>query len=315
MKPTISVVVSTYQRPERLAALLRALRAQTLAIEEFEVVVVDNGSDPSTEAVLAAERAAGEIRLRTVRHERTLGPAGGRNSGWRAASAALVAFVDDDCVPVPGWLAAARAAARAHPGSIVQGATLPDPAELPAPMIVSHTVRIERLSGSYETCNIVYPRELLERLGGFDERFPLRPAGEDTELGWRARRAGAGVVFAAEALVHHAVERRGYVRTLRDAGRWGEAARLFALEPGAREILYHRLFWNVWHYLLLRSLLALAAPAWLRRMLLRRHASALRRRVASAGAGAWAVPYLLLYDALEVAAMLRGSARHRTLVL
>jgi GT2 family glycosyltransferase len=312
---TISVVVSTHQRPQRLAALLRGLRAQTLAREEFEVVVVDNGSDPATGAVLQAERAAGAITLRTLRHERTLGPAGGRNSGWRAASAPLVAFIDDDCVPAPGWLAAARAAARRNPGSIVQGVTLPDPAELPAPMLISHTVRIERLSGSYETCNIVYPRELLERLGGFDEDFPLRPAGEDTELAWRARRAGAGAVFAPDALVHHAVQRRGYLGTLRDATRWGECARLFALAPPARQILHRRLFWNVWHYLLVRSLLALAAPPWLRRVLWRGHLRALRHRASAAGAGPWAAGYLLIYDAIELGAMLRGSVRHRTLVL
>jgi glycosyltransferase involved in cell wall biosynthesis len=118
--PLVSVVVSTYQRPARLAMLLAGLRGQTLQRTAFEVIVVDNGSGPDTAAVLDAERARGELPLRTIRHERTLGPAGGRNSGWRAALGALVAFTDDDCVPDPGWLAAGIAAAGAQPGAIVQ---------------------------------------------------------------------------------------------------------------------------------------------------------------------------------------------------
>jgi len=308
-------VVSTFNRPQRLSGLLRALREQTLAGEQFEVVVVDDGSSAATAQVLAGERAAGILQLRTLRHERNRGPAAGRNSGWRVARAPLVAFIDDDCRPSGSWLAAALAAAERHPGAIVQGRTLPDPDELPAPMLISRTVRIERLSGSYETCNIVYPRELLERLGGFDEGFAPWGAGEDTELAWRALRAGARAVFAPDALVHHAVTRLGYLGTLRDAPRWGESARLFSLAPEARQILRLRLFWNTWHYLLVRSLLAMAAPAWLRRTLLGAHLRALARRAARAGAGPWAVPYLLLYDALEVAGMLRGAARHRTPLL
>src|SRR5438270_1068769 len=54
-EPLVSVVVSTYNRPDRLARLLSALCAQTLPRAAFEVVVVDNGSGPETGAVLARE--------------------------------------------------------------------------------------------------------------------------------------------------------------------------------------------------------------------------------------------------------------------
>jgi GT2 family glycosyltransferase len=316
LAPLVSVVVSTYERSAQLARLLDGLRAQTLQSGRFEVVVVDNGSGPQTAQLLASAALRGGPALRVVRHERTRGPAGGRNSGWRAATAPLIAFIDDDCVPTPGWLAALLKAASEHPGAIVQGATLPEPGRLPVSTLGWHTVRIERASGSYETCNILYPRALLAHLGGFDERFPLRPTGEDTELAWRALEAGAAAVFAPAALVHHEVSWRGYGALLTDAGRWGECARLFALRPGARAILFRGLFWNAWHYLLVRSLVALwLAPPALRRTILLRHALALRARARAHGAGAWAVPLLAAHDALEAAAMLRGSVRHRTLVL
>jgi hypothetical protein len=80
-------------------------------------------------------------------------------------------------------------------------------------------------------------------------------------------------------------------------------------------MLVHRVFWNVWHMLLLRSLVALRAPPPLRRLLLARHAAALRRRARALGAGPASTPFLLLYDAVETASMLRGAVRHRTPLL
>jgi GT2 family glycosyltransferase len=312
----VTVVVSTYERPQRLAMLLAGLRRQTLDRAAFEVVVVDNGSGPETAAVLEAERARGELPLRTIRHERTLGPAGGRNAGWRAAAAPVVAFTDDDCVPDAEWLAAGLAALDAHPGAIVQGRTEPNPVEVRPRTLTSRTVRITSLSPQYETCNIFYSRELLEQLGGFDEAFGLRPAGEDTDFAYRAIAAGHRAVFAGEALVHHAVVELGFAGMLRDATRWGACARLFARRPEARTILYQRVFWNVWHYLLVRSALALLlAPPWMRRLLLQRHVNALRARARATGAGDWAVPFLVLYDAVETVAMARGAVGNRTPVL
>lgn len=146
-------------------------------------------------------------------------------------------------------------------------------------------MRIERLGPQYETCNIAYPRALLEALHGFDERFGCQPAGEDTDLAWRAIAAGHEAVFVSAALVHHAVEpdRRG--RSLRRAARWSAVVRVYADHPATRAMLYRGRFWNVWHYLLYRSLLALAGPPWLRRLLVTRHLLALRPALASPALG------------------------------
>jgi glycosyltransferase involved in cell wall biosynthesis len=315
-QPLVSVVVCTYNRPGRLGRLLEGLSAQTLATDRFEVVVLDNGSGPETARVLAVARARDRVALKTARYQVNQGPAGGRNAGWRLARAPLVAFTDDDCVPCPGWLAALAAAAREHPGAVIQGPTRPDPAELGQDGLLSHTVRIERLGPQFETCNIVYPRSALEALGGFDERFGGDPAGEDTDLAWRAIESGCATVFAPDAVVHHAVQRLGMAGMLRVAARWSEVTRLFARYPELRRsLLYRGLFWNVWHYLLWRSLLALAAPGWLRRLLLARHLRELAARAGERGAGPAAIPFLLAYDAVECWSVARGAVRHRTWVL
>ena len=91
--------------------------------------------------------------------------------------------------------------------------------------------------------------------------------------------------------------------------------RLFRDHPPLRAMLYRRLFWNVWHYLLWRSLLALATPSWLRRWLLARHARELTRRARQQGGGLAAIPFLIAYDAVECWAVTRGAIRYRTLVL
>jgi hypothetical protein len=102
---------------------------------------------------------------------------------------------------------------------------------------------------------------------------------------------------------------------LRIAGRWGPAVRVLSDHPQTRAWLYRGLFWNVWHYLLLRSLLAMLGPAWLRRLLHARHVRELRARAMQAGAGPWAIPFLLVYDAVECQAIVRGAVRHRTPVV
>jgi GT2 family glycosyltransferase len=314
-EPLVSVVVSTYNRPARLARLLDSLRCQALTAERFEVIVVDNGSSAETAAVLDSEQARGGLTLRTVRHAITRGPAAGRNSGWRIAQAPAVAFTDDDCIAGRGWLAESLDAAARNPGAIVQGRTLPDPSVPGKPGLLDRTVRIEQLGPQFETCNILYPRHVLESLDGFDEGYGIQPAGEDTDLAWRAIEAGVPTVYAPDAVVYHAVERAGVLGSLRIAARWSAVVRLFAAHPRTRSMLYRRVFWNVWHFLLWRSLLALPAPPWLRRLILMRHLLALRTRSRRAGAGSWAVPYLLIHDAVECWAIARGAVRYRTLVL
>jgi glycosyltransferase involved in cell wall biosynthesis len=316
--PAVSVVVATRDRPDRLAALLVALAGQTLEAGRFEVVVVDEGSRPRTRALLDAAAAGGGVALSVLRHERPLGPGAARNAGWRAARGGLVAFTDDDCRPARGWLAAGLEAHRRSPGALVQGRTLPDPRDGRHRGPFTRTVQVERLGPQYETCNVFYPGELLERLGGFDEGFGLRPGGEDTDLAWRAIELGRRPVFCKGALVFHAVTDLGPLGCLRDATRWTETVRVFARHPATRSMLHHRIFWNVWHYLLVRSVLALALPRPLRPLrwaIVARHAMALRDRARTLHAGPALLPFLLAYDLIETLAVARGAARHRTLVL
>ena len=315
--PDLSIVVPTRDRPQLLSELLASLRRQTLDPSRFEVVVVDNGS---LEPPRVDEGEGPSVRL--ISRARGEGPAAARNDGWRAARAALVAFTDDDCVVDPGWAAALLDAARTHPGALVQGPTSPRPDQLDLLGPFSRTQETREGDRWYQTCNILYPRELLERLGGFDTEAYPELGGEDTDLAWRAIESGAVAFFEPAARAFHAVRVLGPVGRLRHAASWSQAVRAFADHPGLRRAhATHGVFWKLSHYLLLRSLAALLLAA--RRPLLlipalwlaRPYVRLLVERARAEGGRPLAAPYLALVDLVETAAALRGAVRYRTLVL
>src|SRR3954469_1169725 len=313
----ISVVVATHNRAQRLAALLASLREQTLPREDFEVIVVDDASDDdgATRDALGAAVAAGDLDLRVVHREASRGPAVARNQGWRAARAPLVAFTDDDCRVAPQWLEAALAVADAHPGAIVQGRTDPMPEEFDQFSPFHHTLVIHEAGPSYETCNIFYPRALLERLGGFDEDHFSGPGGEDTDLAWRAIGEGVETVFAEGSQAYHAVQWLGPIGKLKLASRWHETMLVFKRYPELRRRhMVARIFWKWEHYMLMRLVLAALFPRRLwpvKYWLVAPYVHHLTNR----RSGPVLVPYLLLHDVVETIAVLRGAVRYRTLVI
>jgi glycosyltransferase involved in cell wall biosynthesis len=261
LTPEISVVVPSQDRPVRLRWLLNALEEQTLPSEQFEVVVAHDSKGPETAQLLRTHPLAEAGVLRSFACPPGRGPGGNRNAGWRGARASIVAFTDDDCRPPPNWLGALLDAARAHPGAIVQGATRPDPlqAELlhASPYVL--TQDIDPPNRRAETCNIAYPRAVLERLDGFDERLIT---GEDTDLWLRARAAGVELAGAPEALTFHAVVPLGLAGAVRATWRWRYVPCVVGRHPSMRRHLPLGMFWS-WHHPLF--LLGLTGVALARR--------------------------------------------------
>ena len=316
------MVVASHERPLRLRWLLNALEEQTLPRERWELVVVhDSGDD--TEELLRTHPLAGAGVLRHVRLPAGTGaPARQRNVGWRAARAPLVAFTDDDCRPAPGWLESLLAGARANPGAIVQGRTKPDPHEAEimdwAPR--ARSMDVDPPGPHAQTCNILYPRGLLERIGGLDESFPY-PAGEDWDLAARGRKAGAGYVGEPEALVYHAVDTFSLVSAMRFNRRWQSLALVWKRHPEERRVLFWGLFWKRRHAFLLGAAAGLALaprrPALALLVLPYLHDAMPYHGGGPLGRARAGVELLgrAAVDVSEIWAMVRGSVRHRTLVL
>jgi GT2 family glycosyltransferase len=322
----VSVAISTYQRASRLPRLVAALEAQTLPRDEFEVIIADNGTTDETARVLADLAARTSLDLKVVRVDMNRGPAGGRNAAWRSARAPIVAFTDDDCMPAPGWL---EAGLRAMDGErrVVAGRTVPDPEQDGRRGPFSLSVAVDEVR-YFNTCNILYRWEDLETAGGFDESFTT-PGGEDTDLGLRVKATGAEAVFSPEALVIHEVTPSSFATVLRQTLRWSDIPLFIRKHPGARRWLlyYGGVFWRPSHpRVILAATGAIFAAAgvattpysalalvltvpWLWFRIRRRPlAPGPRRRLL-------VLPGAFIIDLLEVLVMLKGSLRHRTLVL
>lgn len=205
--PSVTVVISTYNRAALLDGAVRSVLAQDGA-PPFEVVVVDNNSTDGTRAVVAALVPESGGRLRYVFEPRQ-GLSYGRNAGVAAARASLVAFTDDDVRARPDWLAGVVRAFGEHPwASFVGGKVLPRwPGPVPAWLTREHwgplaladygpePVRVDLdrpicLVGA----NLAVRRSAFDRVGPFDPAFQHRPgavaAVEDHE--WQLRVLGAG---------------------------------------------------------------------------------------------------------------------------
>ena len=320
-QPLVAVAVSTRDRAARLVRLLEALRDQTLDGGQFEVVIVDDASRDRTLAVLEGESARGELALTVIHRASAAGPAAGREEAWRATRAPVIAFTDDDCEPTPTWLEAGLAALERNGGdSFVQGRTEPNPREADRIGPFTRTIEITGADPNFQTCNIFYPRSLLERIDGFDtESFGRPRGGEDTDLGWRAVAAGALPAFAPDAVVHHAVNELGPLGKLRVAGRWNAPVKAYAMHPELRrQVFTHRIFWKREHYWLARALLAAVLPrrwAALRLALALPYLRCLFARGREQGRPLSLAPFFLAYDLVEMAAVARGGIRHRTPML
>ena len=242
--PDVSVVIPTYRRADGLAALVAALEAQTLERDRFEVVMVDNASGDTTWETLDALRQQASFTLTLEQTAVNHGPAPARNLGWKMAAAPVVAFLDDDCLPDPGWLAAGLAAMEAEPEvGIVQGRVrFPDDFDPTVMGTWYHTMRLDGPSPWFESCNIFYRRAALEDGGGFDETFGWW--GEDSALGWQVVEAGWGRSFSVDAAVVHTVQERGWRWYVRTGLLERNTVKLAGDHPGFRR----EAFWMPWAF-------------------------------------------------------------------
>jgi GT2 family glycosyltransferase len=191
--PIASVVIATHNRATQLADCLDALAKQSKR-EQFEIVVVDNGSQDSTQAVIA-QYANTNVRGVFVSDPNR---AKARNAGIAAAGGRIVIFCDDDTVAPQDFVAEhVRVHDEKHP-SVVSGPIInvPDKDQRVVPS-ARHYSR-----AFFCTCNVSVAKADLEAVGGFDERYDLY-GWEDTDIGIRLRARGLARIFAWPAYIYH----------------------------------------------------------------------------------------------------------------
>lgn len=214
--PRVSVVALCYKSRDHIPHCLNALADQR-ADFPFETIVVENA--PSDGAADLAR--AHSLAPRVIVAERNLGCCGGNNLGWRAARGEVVVFLNPDCVVEPDFLAAVTRPLFERPDGVgMTGAKLyyPNTHILQHAGCVLHpnamTENIgsgEEDRGQYNTprtvdfvtgAAIAVRRDVLERLGGFDEEF-FPAYYEETDLCTRIQRLGLSILYVPEAVGYH----------------------------------------------------------------------------------------------------------------
>ncbi|HLJ83247.1 MAG TPA: glycosyltransferase family 2 protein [Candidatus Eremiobacteraceae bacterium] len=225
-KPKITVQLCTYNRRALLGRVLQALFTQDLDPEDYEIVLVDDGStDGSYESVI--EKLAPPCALHVVR-QRNAGLARGRNAGIARARGAVIMFMDDDVLATPGLLSAHVRFHKAHQRAICRGGVINVSSfdDLPP---ARYSWR--NYSGAYFwTTNVSAPLALVREAGAFDERFS-EYGWEDLELGFRLRTMGVPSILARDALVYHykpPAQPQAFDGMIRQARAQARTARLFA---------------------------------------------------------------------------------------
>lgn len=205
MTVSVSVIIPVYQRAEELKGCLLALAAQNLPPDKYEVIVVGDGSRDAT-ATITDHFDAKWLP------QSTRGAADARNVGWAAAGGEWIAFTDSDCIPSRTWLqslldraATDRMAARPIG---VAGRTI-------GYRSTSAVARYVDLTGGLDaekylahptspwapTNNVMYRRDALQAIHGFDPRFSTYEGGD---LCYRLRENYSGdLVYAPRAVVMH----------------------------------------------------------------------------------------------------------------
>lgn len=215
-----SIVIPTFDGIENLRPCLRALERTLGPRFAGEVLVVDDGSGPATVEFLR-ERATHLPWLRIVRNEQNLGFIGSCNRGAAEADGDVLVFLNDDTVPLDGWLDALLRVFEEHEeagavggrlvypdgrlqeaGNVVyrdgSGANVGKGEWDPDAAVFTYVRPVDYCSGAL----LATPRSLFRELGGFDDRY--RPAYyEDTDYCFSVRESGRVVYYQPASIVVH----------------------------------------------------------------------------------------------------------------
>ena len=184
------MVVPAHNDGKDIGACLDALTRQTF--EDFEVIVVDDGSRDNTADTV---RSHADPRIRYYRRSAPPNIAATRNFGCEHASGEYIFSTDADCVPTRHWIEEGVRLLDSRQVVCVEGKTY---YARPQPSLADRVTQ-QMQAGHFQTCNIAYRRDAIEAVGLFDPAFNGH---SDTDLGLRLTKQGESC-FNDNMIVHH----------------------------------------------------------------------------------------------------------------
>jgi len=204
-KIEVSIVIPTYNRQESLIRTLDSLINQSFPKENYEIIIVDDGSIDNTQAsILEIEKRHENVHYIKQNNK---GAASARNLGISCSKGNIIGFTDDDCVISTTWIESALPFFNNKNVCGVQGITLPLNKVSNKNKIFSFTdvvtFRGDEKANYYPTCNIFYKKKYLLEVGCFNEE--LHSWTEDTDLALRLLEKGYIINLSSNSIVYHEV--------------------------------------------------------------------------------------------------------------
>jgi len=242
-----SVIIPTFNRPNRLTACLGSFLDLDYQENDWELIVVNDGGKRSFSAL--TDNLTNRLPLTLVEVEHS-GPARARNAGANIAQGKFLVFTDDDCRVDPNWLKAYEKCFTDSPAAALEGKTLnPYPGNIPAETwsLYMDFLQKEIMRDQYGhlllliSNNLAYHRDVFLKIGGFNESFPFAAA-EDSELGSRLVGLGYQTATCPEALIWHDHKNTavGYLRQQFRYGRGNFYFQTISGEPGYPAVERHQ---------------------------------------------------------------------------
>lgn len=197
----VSVIVPAYNAQKTVGRCIEALLSQNYPRENYEVIVIDDGS---------ADETASVVKTFPVKYlyQKNQGPAAARNIGAKKAQGDIILFTDSDCVPSGDWITEMTKPFGDAKVVAVKGAYKTHQTSMTARFAqLEFEERFEMLKKAesidmVDTYSAGYRKDVFLQMGGFDPYFPVAN-NEDTELSYRMSRLGYKMVFNPNAIVYH----------------------------------------------------------------------------------------------------------------
>jgi glycosyltransferase involved in cell wall biosynthesis len=251
-KPQISVVICTYNRAGYIQEAMESLYTQTLARDQYEVIIVNNNSSDNTELICQLFISSHNDASFLYMNEPEQGASYARNTGAKHARSPLLCFMDDDAVADPDYLERIVRFFDTHPDAGGLGGRI-IPRYIPAePAWMSHYV--SSLVGHFHyseeptvfkpgkyplESNMIIRKADFDAINGFNTALPgvkgtLRIGGEGKDFFFRLQALGHQVYYDPAIRVQHVVETAKLTREYmyRVASGIGRGERVRMLEKG-----------------------------------------------------------------------------------
>lgn len=266
----ISAVICTHNRADYLPKAIQSLAVQSLGKTRYEICVVDNGSTDMTRVLV--ESLQKEVTNLRYLSEPRLGLNVARNAGWKAAQGQYVAYLDDDAVASENWLAEivrVFTSVTPAPGCVGGKVELIWERQRPSWLdenMASALAQVSRgdsarwltLGHWIVGCNFAFPKQILMKHGGFDDRMDRKGkcllSNGDLLIQRRLQEEGEGVYYSPNMLVQHHVPisrvtrnwfwKRYYWQGVSDAVMGILLGRLGAMERWRRGLEVFRSLWR-----------------------------------------------------------------------